>query len=156
METQDYQRLLLAVDFERESEPVIARAQRLRDLMNARLFLLHVVEHIPPSMDYVPVGYAGGVAAPDTLELEEELLTMAQRELDLLGARLDVPSRDRFVRVGPTARTIDEATTDLNIDLVVIGSRGRHGFLGLFGSSARAVLRNSTCDVLCVKIDEPD
>lgn len=154
MDTHDYQRLLLAVDFEKESEPVVARAQRLKSLLGARLFLLHVVEHVPPTMEYMPVGYAGDVALPESLDLEEELLAIARRELDVLGERLDVPIADRLVRVGPTGRTIDEVAGELDIDLVVIGSRGRHGFLGLFGSTARSVLRNPTCDVLCVKIEE--
>ena len=154
MDTHDYQRLLLAVDFEKESEPVVARAQRLKSLLGARLFLLHVVEHVPPTMEYMPVGYAGDVAVPESLDLEEELLAIARRELDVLGERLDVPIADRLVRVGPTGRTIDEVAGELDIDLVVIGSRGRHGFLGLFGSTARSVLRNPTCDVLCVKIEE--
>jgi universal stress protein A len=154
MNTRDYQRLLLAVDFEKESEPVVARAQRLKTVLGARLYLLHVVEHIPPALEYVPVGYAGDVTVPDNLELEEELLAIARRELDVLGERLDVPSTDRLVRVGPTGRTIDEVAGELAVDLVVIGSRGRHGFMGLFGSTARTVLRNLTCDVLCVKIDE--
>jgi universal stress protein A len=154
MDTREYQRLLLAVDFEKESEPVVARAQRLMTLLGARLFLLHVVEHIPPTMEYMPVGYAGDVAVPENLELEEELLAIARREIDVLGERMDVPVADRLVRVGSTGRTIDEVAGELDIDLVVIGSRGRHGFLGLFGSTARSVLRNSTCDVLCVKIEE--
>jgi universal stress protein A len=154
MDKHDYQRLLLAVDFEKESEPVVARAQRLKSLLGARLFLLHVVEHVPPTMEYMPVGYAGDVAVPENLDLEEELLAIARRELDVLGERLDVPISDRLVRVGPTGRTIDEVAGELDIDLVVIGSRGRHGFLGLFGSTARSVLRNPTCDVLCVKIEE--
>jgi universal stress protein A len=156
MNTQDYQSILLAVDFEQESEPVVARAQRLKTVLGARLYLLHVVEHIPPALEYVPVGYAGDVTVPDNLELEEELLAIARRELDVLGERLDVPSTDRLVRVGPTGRTIDEVAGELAVDLVVIGSRGRHGFMGLFGSTARTVLRNLTCDVLCVKIDEED
>jgi universal stress protein A len=156
MDTNDYRSLLLAVDFEKESEPVVARAQRLKTLLGARLFLLHVVEHIPPAMEYMPIGYAGDVAVPENLELEEELLAIAKRELDALGERLDVPVSDRLVRVGPTGRLIDEVASELDVDLVVIGSRGRHGFMGLFGSTARTVLRNLTSDVLCVKIVEPD
>jgi universal stress protein A len=156
MDTSDYRSLLLAVDFEKESEPVVARAQRLKTLLGARLFLLHVVEHIPPTMEYMPIGYAGDVAVPENLELEEELLAIAKRELDALGERLDVPVSDRLVRVGPTGRLIDEVASELGVDLVVIGSRGRHGFMGLFGSTARTVLRNLTADVLCVKIDEAD
>lgn len=154
MDNHDYQRLLLAVDFEKESEPVVARAQRLKDSLGARLYLLHVVEHVPPTMEYMPVGYAGDVAVPENLDLEEELLAIARREIDSLGEQMDVPISDRLIRVGPTGRTIDEIASEFDIDLVVIGSRGRHGFLGLFGSTARSVLRNSTCDVLCVKIEE--
>ncbi|RKT46052.1 universal stress protein [Thiocapsa rosea] len=154
MDNHDYQSLLLAVDFEKESEPVVARAQRLKAALGARLYLLHVVEHVPPTMEYMPVGYAGDVAVPENLDLEEELLAIARREIDSLGERLDVPIADRLVRVGPTGRTIDEVASELDVDLVVIGSRGRHGFLGLFGSTARSVLRNRSCDVLCVKIDE--
>jgi universal stress protein A len=37
---------------------------------------------------------------------------------------------------------------------VIIGSHGRHGFLGLFGSTAKDVLRGVQCDVLCVKLGE--
>ncbi|MCG6896501.1 MAG: universal stress protein [Thiocapsa sp.] len=156
MEANDYKSLLLAVDFEKESEPVVARARRLRDLLGARLYLLHVVEHIPTTMEYMPVGYAGDVAAPDSLELEQELLDIARRELDALGDALGVPVSDRLVRTGPTGRLIDEAARELAVDLVVIGSHGRHGFMGLFGSTARTVLRNLTCDVLCVKIEGED
>lgn len=156
METGDYQRLLLAVDFEKESEPVIERAQRLKTQLDARLFLLHVVEHVPPAVELTPIGYAGDVSVPANLDLEEELLAMARREIDALGERLGVEPADRLVRVGPTGRLIDEVAGEIGADLVVIGSRGRHGFMGLFGSTARVVLRNLTCDVLCVKLDEED
>jgi universal stress protein A len=153
MDIPDYKQLLLAVDFEKESEPVIHRARWLRELLGARLYLLHVVEHIPPGVDYVPVGYAGDIAVPGDLGLEEELLALARRELDALGERLGVPESDRLVRVGPTGRTIDEVAAELAIDLVIVGSHGRHGFMGLFGSTAQAVLRRPTCDVLSVKME---
>lgn len=156
MEADDYKTLLLAVDFEKESEPVVARARRLRDLLGARLYLLHVVEHVPAALEYVPVGYTGDVAVPDNLELEKELVDVARRELDALGDRLGVPVADRLIRTGPTGRMIDEVARELAVDLVVIGSHGRHGFMGLFGATARAVLRNLTCDVLCVKIEGED
>ncbi|NCA69941.1 MAG: universal stress protein [Sphingobacteriia bacterium] len=155
MDTPIYKQLLLAVDFENTSEPVIERALRMRALTNARLFLLHVVEHVPPGIDFMPVGYAGDLAASGDLALEEELLGLARGELDALGERLDVPEADRLVRVGSPGHMIDEVAAELGADLIIVGSHGRHGFKGLFGSTARAVLRHPVCDVLCVRMEEP-
>ncbi|WP_295399791.1 universal stress protein [uncultured Thiocystis sp.] len=154
MQTGDYKHLLLAVDFERESAPVVTRAQGLRRLTGARLTLLHVIEHIPPAMEYMTLGYSGEIALPENHELEAELMAIAMRQMDVLGEQLDVATIDRLIRVGSTGHLIDEVAAELDVDLVVLGSHGRHGLLGIFGSTARTVLRHSTCDVLCVKIDE--
>ncbi len=153
MDTGDYKHLLLAVDFENESEPVIARTQQLRKFFGARLTLLHVVEHVPPAMEYLPLGYSDNVSMPVDLELEEELMALARRQLEALGQRLDVPVGDCLLRVGPTGPVIDETAAEVSADLVVVGSHGRHGLMGLFGSTARSVLRDLGCDVLCVKIE---
>lgn len=156
MDTKSYRHLLLAVDFEPESEPVLARARILRELLGARLSLLHVLEHVPPAMEYMPLGFAGEVSAPDDLSLEEELMAMARRQIDTLGEQLGVPPSDRLIRVGPTGHTIDEVASEIGADLILIGSRGRHGLLGLFGSTAKTVLRSLACDVLCVRIGDRD
>ena len=156
METKIYSHLLLAVDFEPESEPVVARARSLRDLFGDRLSLLHVVEHVPPAVEYMPLGFAGEVSSPDDLALEEELMALARRQLDTLGEQLGVPVADRLIRVGPTGHTIDEVAGEIAADLILIGSRGRHGLLGLFGSTAQTVLRGQACDVLCVRLGAED
>jgi len=156
MENKIYSHLLVAVDFEPESEPVVARARSLRDLFGARLSLLHVVEHVPPAVEYMPLGFAGEVSSPDDLALEEELMALARRQLDALGEQLGVPVADRLIRVGPTGHTIDEVAGEIAADLILIGRRGRHGLLGLFGSTAKTVLRSQACDVLCVRLGAED
>jgi universal stress protein A len=65
-----------------------------------------------------------------------------------------VAESDRVIRVGPTGHTIDDVAGEIGADLILIGSRGRHGLLGLFGSTAKTVLRSQKCDVLCVRIGE--
>ena len=100
METKIYSHLLVAVDFEPESEPVVARARALRDLFGARLSLLHVVEHVPPAVEYMPLGFAGEVSSPDDLALEEELMRIARQQMEALGERLGVPAEDRLIRIG--------------------------------------------------------
>lgn len=156
METEDYRHLLLAVDFEEESEPVVARTARLRRLTGARLTLLHVIEHVPASVERMAMDCSGEIVLPENRDLEAELMALAIRQMGVLADQLDVALVDRVIRVGSPAHLIDEVAVEYRVDLVILGSHGRHGLLGLFGSTARAVLRHSKCDVLCVKIGEGD
>lgn len=152
MSTGNYRQILLAIDFEPEGAPVVERARQLRNLFGARLILLHVLEHVAAAQEYLPLGFGGDLPVPDDLGLEKELLELARRQLDLVGEDLGVPESDRLVRIGPPGYTIDAVAAEIGADLVILGSHGRHGFLGLFGSTAKAVLRGIDCDVLCVKL----
>ena len=154
MGTDAYRHLLVAVDFEPESEPVVARAQQMRHLLNARLTLLHVVEFIPPAMESMYLGYSAELALPENQSLEQEMMEVARAQMDTLGDQLDVDKADRLLRIGGTGHVIDEVAAELGVDLVVMGTRGRHGLLALFGDTTRDVLRHAGCDVLCVKIPD--
>jgi len=140
-----YRHILLAVDFAPETELVIARAQQLRDQCTARLSLLHVVE-------YLPMAYSGDLVMPEDFDLERELVEVAKRQMDLLGSRLGVPPADRRIESSGTGRTILRIAEDLQVDLIVLGSHGRHGLAVLLGSTARTVLNGAACDVLAVRI----
>ena len=154
MDSGNYTHLLVAVDFEPSGAPVIARAEQLRTLFGARLTLLHVLEYVSAAQEYLPLGFGGDLPIPDDLGLEQELLDIAVRQLAVVGDALGVAPADRLVRVGPPGYTIDAVAAEIGADLVVMGSHGRHGFLGLFGSTAKAVLGSVACDVLCVKLAE--
>jgi universal stress protein A len=39
-----------------------------------------------------------------------------------------------------------------DIDLIVVGSHGRHGLALIFGSTSNSVLHGASCDVLAVRI----
>jgi universal stress protein A len=154
METGVYKHLLLAVDFEPNGAPVIERARQLSTLFGARLTLLHVLEHVTPPQEYLPLGCGAELPIPDDIGLEQELLELSKRQLDGVGDSLGVPAKDRLVRVGPTGHTIDAVAAEIGADLVVVGSHGRHGFMGLFGSTSKSVLGGLTCDMLCVKLSD--
>lgn len=154
MGTSNYKHLMVAVDFEPEGAPVIERARQLQAQCGARLTLLHVLEHLAAAQEYLPLGFGGDLPVPDDLGLEQELLELARHQLDVVGQDLGVPETDRLVRIGPPGPTIDAVAAEIGADLVILGSHGRHGFLGLFGSTAKSVLRGVACDVLCVKLAE--
>jgi len=144
---EDYRHLLAAVDLSAESDQVVERAVALREKCGARLSLVHVVE-------YVPMAYSGDVALPDDYNLEQELLEAAQKRMAELGERVGVPEQDRYVVLGSTAREIVHIVQERGMDLIVLGSHGRHGLSVLLGSTANAVLHHAECDLLAVRISE--
>lgn len=147
MSVPAYEKMLLAIDFAPETESVVKRAQELREHCQARLTLLHVVE-------YLPMSYSGDLVLPDDFDLERELLDVAKKQMTALGERLDVPAEDRHIELGSTGRTILHLASELEVDLVILGSHGRHGLAALLGSTARTVLNGAACDVLAVRIKE--
>lgn len=140
-----YRHLLLAVDFSAETESLVNRALALRDACRARLSLVHVVE-------YLPMAYSGDLALPEDFSLEDELLEIAQRRMLELGDRLGIPLPDRHVVAGTTTREIPRVAEDQGVDLILVGSHGRHGLAMLLGSTANSVLHHARCDVLAVRI----
>lgn len=145
MNAPAYNHLLLAVDFAPETDSVVERARQMMEKCEARLTLLHVVEHLPMS-------YSGDLILPDDYDLEQELLEVAKKQMAALGERLGVPAAEQHIEIGTTGRTILRLAANLEADLIVLGSHGRHGLAALLGSTARTVLNGASCDVLAVRI----
>lgn len=145
MTTNAYQHLLLATDFTPEGQTVVERAAELRDHYQARLSLVHVVE-------YISLEYAGDLILPEDLDLEDKLVTSARRRMESLGERLQVEPARQHVLAGSTKTEILRIAEYEDVDLIVIGSHGRHGLALLLGSTATAVLHHAACDVLAVRV----
>lgn len=140
-----YKHILLATDLSPECSAVADRAAELARQYSARLSLVHVVE-------YVAMEYAGDLIMPEDLDLEGKLVTHAEQELTRLASHLGVPQADRHVEQGSTKREILRVAEQNGVDLIVIGSHGRHGLALLLGSTANAVLHGAGCDVLAVRV----
>ena len=59
-----------------------------------------------------------------------------------------------FLPLGRPAYEIKRLSEEKNVDLIVIGTHGQHGFELLLGSTANAVLHGVGCDVLAVRTIE--
>jgi len=51
---------------------------------------------------------------------------------------------------------IHRLAKDQGLDLIVVGSHGRHGLSLLLGSTSTGVLHGAKCDVLAVRIQKED
>ena len=145
----DYKKILVAVDFSPVAEKVIGQAVELAKRYDARLLFLHVVEYVPP----IDVGYEP--VTPATWMVDETLLVEnAKTSLHDFVSKLQLNNAVQRVEVGIPKHTIAEIAMQENVDLIVIGSHGRHGLDRLLGSTANGVLHNAKCDVLAVRVQD--
>lgn len=142
-----YKHLLLAVDLHPNCDKTAAdKAVELAKLHNAKLSIIHAVEHIN--------SYGIGQAYPGIMDVEEEILAAATKDMAKLSEKLGIPATNQYIELGSPKSVILHKAKDLGIDLIIVGSHGRHGFNLLLGSTANAILHNAHCDVLAVRIIE--
>jgi len=139
-----YRRILLVVDLSEDSAAVGRRAQALAAALNASVELLHVVE-------FVPVEPMGETLMP-AVQIEEELLVRAQQRLRTLAAELGLSSAPCRVEAGNVKSEIVRIARESGVDLIVLGSRERHGLSILVNLTEDTVLHAAPCDVLAVRV----
>ncbi len=140
----EYRRVLLVVDLTEDSLPIGRRAQAVATAMGAEIDLLHVVE-------YVPVEPMGETLMP-AVQIEDELLDRAKQRLVALGTQIGVPAVSCRVEAGNVKSEIVRIARELHTDLIVLGSRERHGLSILVNFTEDTVLHASPCDVLAVRV----
>lgn len=140
----EYRRVLLVVDLTEDSLLIGRRAQVVATAMGAEIDLLHVVE-------YVPVEPMGETLMP-AVQIEDELLDRAKQRLIALGAQIGVPAESCRVEAGNVKSEIVRIARELHTDLIVLGSRERHGLSILVNFTEDTVLHASPCDVLAVRV----
>jgi len=140
----EYRRVLLVVDLTEDSVLIGRRAQALATATGAQIDLLHVVE-------YVPVEPMGETLMP-AVQIEDELLDRAKQRLIALGAQLGVPATSCRVEAGNVKAEIVRIARELHSDLIVLGSRERHGISILVNFTEDTVLHAAPCDVLAVRV----
>ncbi len=140
-----YTHILVAVDFSADNSALGARAVELQSLYGARLSFVHVIEHIPME--------AGSeLLMGSDFDLEQQLADGASTRLADYIKQLGVADAGQYVVLGATKNEIARLAVELQADLIVVGSHGRHGLALLLGSTANAVLHAAPCDVLAIRV----
>jgi universal stress protein A len=140
----DYQHILIAVDFSSESSCVIDRALELAKIYKSQISLIHVVE-------YAAYLYPPDTPIPFDLDLEQQFIEKARENLASVAEQNSLKDASRFIEVGSPAMEIVRVGREEGVDLIVLGSHGRHGLQRILGSTASGVLHGAECDVLAVR-----
>jgi universal stress protein A len=139
-----YRRILLVVDLSEDSASVGRRAQALASAVGAEIELLHVVE-------FVPVEPMGETLMP-AVQIEEELIERAAQRLCTLAAELGIAEDRCRVEAGNVKTEIVRIARERHSDLIVLGSRERHGPSILVNLTEDTVLHAAPCDVLALRV----
>ena len=139
-----YSKILLVVDLSDDSGKIGERARALAAACGAELSLLHVVE-------YVPVEPMGETLLP-AVQIEEELVARARERLAVLASQLGIESAHREIASGNIKAEIVRVAQEQRIDLIVLGSRERHGLSIMVNFTEDTVLHAAPCDVLAVRL----
>lgn len=142
--SNEYRHILVAVDLTKDSHKVLERALPIAERNQAKLSIMHTLE---------PLGFAyGGDIPMDLTSIQDQLDDHAKQRLAEIADPHNVPRENQHVVVGMPDTEIHRFAEENDVDLIVVGSHGRHGFALLLGSTSTGVLHGAQCDVLAVRV----
>jgi universal stress protein A len=139
-----YRKILVLSDLSEGSERVFAAGRDMAAHSNAAMVALHVVEYMPAE----PMGES---LMPIT-QIETSLAERARALLSDLVSRHGAPDTTARVEIGNTKAEILRVAEEEQADLIVLGSRERHGLAILVNFTEDTVLHAAHCDVLAVRL----
>lgn len=138
--------ILVATDFSENAQPAVDAAIQLAKTFGAQLHLVHAFQTpipiVSPYEVVVPDGFIEQAreAAAKSLKATEEKIT--SQGVKVTPHLTEVPAAPSIARIAE----------ELNVDLIVMGTRGNTGLKHIvLGSVAERTLRMAPCSVLTVK-----
>ena len=143
----NYKRILVALDFSDLSDAVLNRLQVIIKDKTTHIYFLHVVDdHLPQLLgdsEKEAIHYAKIKSKADIKSDLEELIS-----------KYKIKNTQCMVELGTPRHSILSIAESKDIDLIVIGTHGVHGWKKLLGTTAEHVLHNARCDVLSIRAQE--
>ncbi len=139
-----YKKILLLLDLTDVSEQVVLAGREISENSAAEMVLLHVVEFVPME----PMGDNLLPIAP----IDDSILENSRMRLADLAQRTGLKHAKIRIEAGSTKAEILRVAEQESVDLIVLGSRERHGLAILVNLTEDTVLHAAHCDVLAVRL----
>ncbi|PCI40035.1 MAG: universal stress protein A [Thiotrichales bacterium] len=136
-----YKHILAATDMHDDCLPIVARGVDFAKQYKSKLSIINVVPTVPYYM-------AAGLSSIP--EIESQLEDESTERLESIKKDIDY-AVEVFLRHGSPKVEIVKLGEKLGVDLIIVGSHGKHGAQLLLGSTSSGVLHRSLCDVLVVR-----
>ena len=139
-----YKKVLVLLDLTDASEQIAVAGRDMAAHSNAAIVILHVVEFVPPE----PMGET----LMPSVQIEEDLMQRSRAKLSELSARLGLAGATVKIEAGNKKNEILRVAKEEAVDLIVLGSRVRHGLGILVNFTEDTVLHAAHCDVLAIRL----
>ena len=137
--------ILFATDFSEASEAALPYAAAISRRYDSQLHVAHIMSpasYIIPSQPGDPVTFDS---------IHEAARADVGRQMEILASHLETIPHHTYVREGEVWKSLFDLIQTREIDLLVVGTRGRTGVEKLvLGSKAEEILRQAPCPVLTV------
>jgi len=160
MENQKPYIIVVGIDYSKTGDLALTRAFELAtEKQNAEVHILYVLQTLGA---LAPVELGMGIGGPDPNlvgEASEQLRKYADKKLQEFKSSEVASGRTKFferavshLRLDAPAHELAQLASDLEADLLVVGTHGRRGATRLLvGSVAEGVVRLAPCAVLVVR-----
>jgi len=139
-------RLLVALDLSEPTELIVKEAELLAKNMSARIWILHNAEPEPDVLEFKTDPQTARESLAEKFHREHRQIQDIAKRLRNEGLKATA-----LLVHGPTVETILKEASDLDVDMIIVGSHGRSAVYQLLvGSVSEGILRGSRCPVLIV------
>jgi nucleotide-binding universal stress UspA family protein len=148
-------KILIALDYNPNSEKVVQMGNELAKLMDAEICLFHVLAEVRYyGMQYEPFMGYDGYAFPVDYKIQDEFVKVAQDYLDKTAQHIGGENVTTHLAEGDTAKTILEYADDWGADVIVMGTHSHSTLEKLFlGTVASTLLERTKIPVYMVPIE---
>ena len=139
-------KLLVAVDLSESTQTIVEKVEEINKEYPAKVWILHNAEPEPDVLEFK----VDPVAAREALAKK---FHNEHRQIQEIANRLRKAGLDTTALLvhGPTVEYILKEASELNVDMIVVGSHGRGAMYKLLvGSVSEGILRKSRCPVLVI------
>lgn len=144
-------RILAPTDGSESAQHALMIAAEHAEKMGAELHVLTVVPRMTPMASPVE-GYQHKYLIPDMEEVEEsykKVLAYSEKQVHEFNPDIKVVT---YLETGRPSQIIVDKAEELDVEMVVMGSRGIGGITGwVLGSTSKKVVEQCKCQVLVVK-----
>jgi len=151
MKTNKMNRVLIALDFDPTAQRIAELGFTLAQTLGAEVILLHVIEDLVKySLTYLNMG-------PLQLDSIDELQLTSQNFLDKVKRHLGDENMQTVLKEGEFADMILETATELDADIIVMGSHSTKWMENiLMGSVTADVLQKTTIPLFIIPTKKRD
>ena len=149
-------KLLVAVDLSDSTQTIVKKVEEITKEIPAKVWILHNAEPEPDVVEFKADPQTARESLSKKFHGEHRQIQKIAKRLRKTGLKTTA-----LLVHGATVDTILREASDLDVDLIVVGSHGRNAMYQLvMGSVSGEILRKSRCPILVVpthqRSDEDD